>query len=284
MCRALAPMLTPERIARIDRVLAARLASRRHRRRGHLRSAQRGRDDPHDRGARAAGAARDRAGRAVLGRQGRHARRAPLDRSRIAGRAAEAAVAALQARGFRVLATLPDATCSIEDVDVSAPLAILFGNEHDGLSRGARRRLRRRDHRADVRLHRELQPVGHGRARDEPARGAPAGLPRRASAISTRRPPARGCAPAGSRWDPRRGRDPRARARRAALTWAAMTRRVWQTGRGSGENPACMHTWRVSELQKPTVARRSARREPKRHEGGCADPRGAPRRAGPDAS
>jgi tRNA (guanosine-2'-O-)-methyltransferase len=43
-------------------------------------------------------------------------------------------VLALRARGFRVLATLPDAPQSIDDVDVSGPLAIAFGNEHAGLS------------------------------------------------------------------------------------------------------------------------------------------------------
>ncbi len=44
-----------------------------------------------------------------------------------------AAVKTLQGRGFKVYATLPGAPFSIEDVDVSAPLAVAFGNEHDGL-------------------------------------------------------------------------------------------------------------------------------------------------------
>ena len=43
------------------------------------------------------------------------------------------AIASLQARGFRVYATLPGSTFSIEDVDVSTPIAVAFGNEHSGL-------------------------------------------------------------------------------------------------------------------------------------------------------
>ena len=47
---------------------------------------------------------------------------------------AEACVAALHARGFRVYATQPDASASITDVDVGTPIAVMFGNEHSGLS------------------------------------------------------------------------------------------------------------------------------------------------------
>ena len=47
---------------------------------------------------------------------------------------AEDAVAALLARGFRVYATLPGATHSIDDVDVTTPIAVAFGNEHSGLT------------------------------------------------------------------------------------------------------------------------------------------------------
>ncbi|NVB84753.1 MAG: RNA methyltransferase [Kofleriaceae bacterium] len=50
---------------------------------------------------------------------------------------AVSAVDALHARGFRVYATLPDATFSIEDVAVDSPLAVIFGNEHDGVSPAA---------------------------------------------------------------------------------------------------------------------------------------------------
>lgn len=44
---------------------------------------------------------------------------------------------ALRERGFTLYATVPGAARSIEDVDVSAPLAIVFGNEHEGLSSAA---------------------------------------------------------------------------------------------------------------------------------------------------
>ena len=50
---------------------------------------------------------------------------------------AEVAIASLKARGFRVFVTLPDAPHSIEDVDVAGPLAVAFGNEHDGVSPAA---------------------------------------------------------------------------------------------------------------------------------------------------
>ena len=33
-----------------------------------------------------------------------------------------------------MLATLPDATVSVEDVAIDAPVAVVFGNEHDGVS------------------------------------------------------------------------------------------------------------------------------------------------------
>src|SRR4029077_18340757 len=47
------------------------------------------------------------------------------------------AAAALHARGFRVYATRPDASVSIDEVDVSTPLVVMFGNEHAGLSDAA---------------------------------------------------------------------------------------------------------------------------------------------------
>ena len=50
---------------------------------------------------------------------------------------AEAAIGGLRARGFRVFATLPGAPQTIDDVDVTTPLAVAFGNEHDGLTAGA---------------------------------------------------------------------------------------------------------------------------------------------------
>jgi len=135
--RALEPMLTPERIARIHAVLAARLAS--------IASAVEDTYDPHN------AAATIRTSEA-LGLQELHVIE-PGERfsaargvTRGAHRwidlhrwpAADAAVHGLHARGFRVYATLPDpGAVSIEDVDVSTPLAVIFGNEHAGVSDAA---------------------------------------------------------------------------------------------------------------------------------------------------
>jgi tRNA (guanosine-2'-O-)-methyltransferase len=136
ICRALEPMLTPERIARIDAVLAQRLAS--------VAAAVEDTYDPHN------AAATIRTCEA-LGLQELHVIE-PGERfsaakgvTRGAHRwidlhrwpTAVEAVGELHARGFRVYATLPDAKVSIEDVDVSSPLAVIFGNEHDGVSQTA---------------------------------------------------------------------------------------------------------------------------------------------------
>lgn len=133
VCAALEPMLTPERIARIDAVLAARLAS--------VVTIVEDTYDPHNAAAtirttEAIGLAelhviepgeRFSAARGVT--RGAHKwielHRWPH---------AKHAVDALHARGFRVYSTLPGAPCSIEDVDVGGPIAVAFGNEHAGLS------------------------------------------------------------------------------------------------------------------------------------------------------
>jgi tRNA (guanosine-2'-O-)-methyltransferase len=136
VCAALAPMLTGERIARIDAVLAARLAS--------VVTIVEDTYDPHN------AAATIRTTEAIgLGEL--HVIEAE-QRFSIAGgitrgahrwielhrwRSAEAAVAALHARGFRVFATLPGAPHTIDDIDVTGPLAVAFGNEHAGLSPAA---------------------------------------------------------------------------------------------------------------------------------------------------
>jgi tRNA (guanosine-2'-O-)-methyltransferase len=131
--RVLAPMLTDERIARIDRVLAARI--------GSVTVAVENTYDPHN-------AAATLRTCEALGLQDLHViePHGPFSAAKGVVRGAaqwldlhrwpsvEAAVAALRAGGFRVLATRPDAARSIDDVDVATPLAVLFGNEHDGLS------------------------------------------------------------------------------------------------------------------------------------------------------
>ena len=136
VCSALAPLLTAERIARIDEVLAARL--------GSVVTVVEDTYDPHN------AAATIRTTEAIgLGEL--HVIEA-AQRFSVAGgvtRGAhrwielyrwpsiEAAVAALRARGFRVFATLPGAPHTSDDVDVTAPLAVAFGNEHAGLSPAA---------------------------------------------------------------------------------------------------------------------------------------------------
>ncbi|HTR54622.1 MAG TPA: RNA methyltransferase [Kofleriaceae bacterium] len=136
VCDALAPLLTPERIARIDQVLASRLQS--------VAIAVEDTYDPHN------AAATIRTAEA-LGLQDLHVieareRFAPAEGvTRGAHRwldvhrwpSAEAAALALRARGFRVLATRPDAAASLDDADVTSPVAVVFGNEHDGLSDAA---------------------------------------------------------------------------------------------------------------------------------------------------
>nr|HEX4316955.1 RNA methyltransferase [Kofleriaceae bacterium] len=138
MCTALEPMLSPARIARIDVVLAARL--------GSVVPVLEDTYDAHN------AAATIRTIEAI-GLQDLHvvelahpfvavhaiSRGAHdwIDLHRHAS--ADAAVAALHARGFRVLATAPDAPNDLESVDVSTPVAVMFGNEHAGLSDAAMR-------------------------------------------------------------------------------------------------------------------------------------------------
>lgn len=136
ICKTLEPMLTPERIARIDGVLAARL--------GSITAAVEDTYDPHN-------AAATLRTCEALGLQELHVIEPQLRFSAAKGVTrgahrwldmhrwpnADVAVNALHARGFRVYATLPDAKVSIEDVDVSSPVAVIFGNEHDGVSQTA---------------------------------------------------------------------------------------------------------------------------------------------------
>jgi len=133
VCTALEPLLTPERIVRIDQVIDARLAS--------VVAAVEDTYDPHNAAAtlrtcEALGlqelyviepGARFSAAKGVT--RGAHRW---LDLHRFSE--AAAAIGELKARKFRVLATAPDASVSSEDVSVETPLAIVFGNEHDGVS------------------------------------------------------------------------------------------------------------------------------------------------------
>jgi len=136
VCEALAPMLSPERVARIDRVLDARLVS--------LTTIVEDVYDPHN----AAAAIRSCE---AFGLQDFHAveasnRFAPaggitlgchrwIDLHRWP--TVSACAAALRAQGFALYATLPDAPYDVETVDVSRPVALVFGNEHAGLTADA---------------------------------------------------------------------------------------------------------------------------------------------------
>jgi tRNA (guanosine-2'-O-)-methyltransferase len=133
VCRVLEPILTAERIARIDAVLAQRLAS--------VITVVEDTYDPHNAAAtirttEAIGLAElhviepgERFSAAHGITRGAHKW---IDLVR--WQSPESGVAALRARGFRVFATLPGAPATIDDVDVSTPIAIAFGNEHSGLT------------------------------------------------------------------------------------------------------------------------------------------------------
>jgi tRNA (guanosine-2'-O-)-methyltransferase len=133
---ALVPLVTVERLARIDRVLAARLAS--------VVTIVEDTYDPHN------VAATIRTTEA-LGLQELHVIESSLRFAASKGvtvgadrwidiarhARAEDAIAALHARGFRVLAAMPDVATSVDAIDAATPVAVMFGNEHAGLSEAA---------------------------------------------------------------------------------------------------------------------------------------------------
>ncbi len=132
VCEILAPMLTADRMARIDEVLAARLAS--------VIPVVEDVYDPHN------GAAVIRSAEA-LGLQELHVLETGLRFQAASGitrgchrwmdlhrwRDPVACAAALRTRGFTVLATTPRGAISIDEVDVTRPVAVVMGNEHAGL-------------------------------------------------------------------------------------------------------------------------------------------------------
>lgn len=130
---ALRPLLSDERAARIEEVLAARLAS--------MTVVLEDLYDPHN-GAAAIRSVEAFGLRSIHAVEGAGAFRFGggitigaetwIDLHRhpdVAGCAA-----ALRARGYRLLATLPEAADDLESVAVDQPCAIWFGNEHDGLT------------------------------------------------------------------------------------------------------------------------------------------------------
>ncbi|ACY16928.1 tRNA/rRNA methyltransferase (SpoU) [Haliangium ochraceum DSM 14365] len=133
---ALRPFVTDERAARIDSVLSARLSG--------LTVAIENLHDPHN------GAAVVRSVEAV-GLTSLHVAE-PIERFQFSPAVAigsekwirvlrhqgfTACARILRGAGFRMYAACPDAEMSMDDIDVSQPSAVVFGNEHEGLSRRA---------------------------------------------------------------------------------------------------------------------------------------------------
>jgi len=132
ICRVLTPMLSDDRIARIDAVLATRL--------GTVVPVVEDVYDPNN------GAAVIRTAEG-LGLQELHVLETGLRFQATGGitrgchrwmdlyrwREPRACIDALRARGFTVLATTPAGAMPIEAVDVARPVAVIFGNEHAGL-------------------------------------------------------------------------------------------------------------------------------------------------------
>jgi tRNA (guanosine-2'-O-)-methyltransferase len=136
VCTVLAPMLTQERIARIDGVLAARLAS--------VITVVEDTYDPHN--AAATIRTTEAIGLAelhVVQPEARFSAAGGVTRGAhkwielVRWQRPEDAAAALRARGFRVWAAAAGSTATIDDVPVDTPTAIAFGNEHAGLTAAA---------------------------------------------------------------------------------------------------------------------------------------------------
>jgi tRNA (guanosine-2'-O-)-methyltransferase len=136
VCEVLLPFMTHERMARIEAVLDARLSS--------VAVVVEDTYDPHN--AVAAVRTSEAFGlhefHAIEGAD--HFRLAPgitrgchrwldMHRWKTPAMCAES----LRARGFVVYATAPAATVDLETIDVSRPVAVMFGNEHAGLTKQA---------------------------------------------------------------------------------------------------------------------------------------------------
>jgi tRNA (guanosine-2'-O-)-methyltransferase len=130
---ALSPQLTEERKARIDDVLARRLAS--------LTVVLENLHDPHN----GAAALRSVEGFGLTdlhvvesNEPFRFAHSVPIGCDKWVALTKHKTFAAcadlLHARGFRLYAAVPGAQMTLSDIDVSQPAALVFGNEHDGLS------------------------------------------------------------------------------------------------------------------------------------------------------
>ena len=133
VCAALEACLSDDRRARIDAVLAERLAS--------VTCVVEDVYDPHN--AAAAIRSCEGLGLSELHVVERGTRFDPTTAVTLAAHrwiairhhdSVAHAAAALKQRGFAVYATLPDAPATIDTIDVSRPVALVFGNEHDGMT------------------------------------------------------------------------------------------------------------------------------------------------------
>lgn len=138
ICDKLLPFLTPARLARIDQVIATRLDS--------VTLVVEDTYDPHNAVAavRTSEAFGVSALHAIEGAD--HFRLAPgitrgchrwmdIHRWRTPALCADA----LRAKGFAIYATAPEASHDPETIPVDRPVAVMFGNEHAGLSAAAER-------------------------------------------------------------------------------------------------------------------------------------------------
>ncbi|HTJ43130.1 MAG TPA: RNA methyltransferase [Kofleriaceae bacterium] len=133
VCEALAPCLSDDRVARIEAVLAERLAS--------VTCVVEDVYDPHN--AAAAIRSCEGLGLSELHVVERGTRFDPTTAVTLAAHrwiaihhhaSVADAASALRARGFKVYATLPDTDTTIDTIDVAQPVALVFGNEHDGMT------------------------------------------------------------------------------------------------------------------------------------------------------
>ena len=132
---ALSPILGDERLAKLDRVAASRLAG--------LVVVVENLHDPHNGGAalrssEAVGVLEVR----IVGTPLRFSERVTQGCEKwldlVQDRDIDACAAALGPRGFRLYAAVPGARVSLEELDPLTPAAFLIGNEHEGLTDRAR--------------------------------------------------------------------------------------------------------------------------------------------------
>jgi tRNA (guanosine-2'-O-)-methyltransferase len=133
--KALSPVLGEERVAKLDRVAAARLSG--------LVVVLENLHDPHNGGAalrssEAVGVLEVR----IVGNKLRFSERVTQGCEKwleiVEDPDIDVCAASLKARGFKLYAAVPGAKLQLEDLDAHTPAAFLIGNEHAGLTDRAR--------------------------------------------------------------------------------------------------------------------------------------------------